>query len=147
MESNFVWTDELVSKIVAQAHRDAFEAIPLSIFDRISDFKKSHTPALERNPLFTTIQGKDIFEGDEYWYLENWEGKKGIADKLHSGAFPTFSTEESVNEYILLNKPVLSFKDVIGMFDEGINIVGKNWSSEKLKQLAKSKIDKQSIGG
>lgn len=93
----------------------------------------------ERTKLFTTADGKDIFEGDEYCYLENWEPKIGTAGRLHAGAIGTFSTHDKAIEYVTLNKPCLSLKEI------------KHWtenyfqppaviSIEYLKELVKSKI-------
>lgn len=103
-------------------------------------------------PLFTTEDGKEIFEGDDYWwittslkYISNWPrvesyvANGAIANK-HSikndkeRCFLNFSTKEAAEEYILMNKPSLSVNDVIrdaGYYSSAV---------ERLKQLVKSKL-------
>lgn len=68
-----------------------------------------------KQPLFTTEDGVDIFEGDSYWYINNmstvhktvakYEGSNSLGLKL-------FSTKEKAEEYIIMNKPCLSLNDV-----------------------------------
>ena len=91
-------------------------------------------------PLFTTEDGVDIFEGDYYYYFRfhSWTFDKAIAnqkfhsqDKLSSNSL-YFSTKEKAEEYILLNKPCLSYGDV----QEYLKIKDCN----KVLDLAQSKI-------
>ena len=93
--------------------------------------------------LFTTEDGVDIFEGDTVYYIETEEEPelcfkvnkykikypgRFISDKsLHS-----FSTKEKAEEYILLNKPCLSYGDV----QEYLKVKDCN----KVLDLAQSKI-------
>ena len=93
-----------------------------------------------KKPLFTTENGVDIFEGDYYYYFRfhSWTFDKAIAnqkfhsqDKLSSNSL-YFSTKEKAEEYILLNKPCLSYGDV----QEYLKIKDCN----KVLDLAQSKI-------
>ena len=74
------------------------------------------------NPLFTTEDGVDIFVGDTYYWVHK-EHFKVIKDtilhKNDSNAVETghnvagnFSTPRAAKEYIMLNKPCLSYGDV-----------------------------------
>ena len=83
-----------------------------------------------KQPLFTTEDGKEIFEGDEYFrvFLKNldlYETKTiatpGYAFAIMSQSAHHFSTKEKAEEYILMNKPCLSINDLrrIGV-DNGI---------------------------
>lgn len=63
--------------------------------------------------LFQTVEGQDIFIGDEFFYLKDWDVEKGIANILNAAAFPTFSTKEAADSFVLMNKPCLSINDVI----------------------------------
>lgn len=101
----------------------------------LNNLKKS------KKPLFTTEDGVDIFEGDEYYYFRfhSWTFDKARAnqefhsqDKLSSNSL-YFSTKEKVEEYILMNKPVLSLKDV-----ENILL---NKYNTKFRELVKQKIN------
>jgi len=125
---NFQWTDEIIEEIVGQAHRDGFHQQPLSLHDRIEKFKESKQP----KPLFTTEDGVEIFEGNEYWYIMDcvnngkWEIQKKTAHGTgHNSKHIRFSTKETAEEYILMNKPCLSLKDVVEQWH-------KAWGAESL---------------
>lgn len=106
----------------------------------IEDFKKS--PIQEKPVLFHTIDNVAIKKGDEYWIVlepeYNYEivkctcGNVGIS--LDRPGVHHFSTEETAKEYITINKPVLSLKDIESCAGEK----GSLWLA--LKQLASSKI-------
>ena len=70
--------------------------------------------------LFTTEDDVDIFEGDNFYstrkdcsgIIIKYKGNSfEIASKKHKD-FVDFSTKEKAEEYILMNKPVLSLSDV-----------------------------------
>jgi len=98
-----------------------------------------------KQPLFTTEDGVDIFKGDKVYYIETddtpensfkvneytiqYSGRFLSDNTLHS-----FSTKEKAEEYILLNKPVLSLKEVNDIINHKCRI------KTKLHNLVKSKI-------
>lgn len=100
-----------------------------------------------KQPLFTTEDGVDIFEGDDYfkvlqetYLLLNMRN----ANVTHNTTATTFSTKEKAEEYILMNKPCLSINDVAKIF------VSTNYTTKKgnlypqgqrLRDLVKSKIN------
>lgn len=51
-----------------------------------------------------------------------------------------FDSEEKANDYVLLNRPILSVNDVNNMCGDG-GCVGAGWLTDKLKEVAKSKIN------
>lgn len=125
----------------------------------IEDFKK--TP--EKTPLFTTEDGKEIFEGEEYWTVCDKDGfahltwaaiprKAWDMDKSPDKHNYTFSTEKAAKEYILLSKPCLSANDIIAL-DLDIHLRSNDpkfpfghcdilvFPTESLKRLASSKIE------
>ena len=79
-------------------------------------------PYIERckTPLFTTEDGVDIYEGDYVcWigsikYGDNKTNDYRTADKdmITDGSILYFSTKEKAEEYIIMNKPVLSINDI-----------------------------------
>jgi len=71
-----------------------------------------------KNPLFTTADGKDIFEGDTYYFVfpQFTLGTTKYALGTMNGALATFSTKEKSEEYILLNKPLLSLNDLLSVW-------------------------------
>jgi len=90
-----------------------------------------------KQPLFTTEDGREIFEGDEYWFFyPNYEVCKSVAKKDFVPSNKTFSTEDAANEYILTKKCLLSLSE-IG------SVVGGDISRnkiEELRKIAKSKL-------
>lgn len=103
-------------------------------------------------PLFTTEDGLDIFKHDNVWWVAvNEEHDTPSGDKTWSfnkflwKGIPTtsknykcFSTQEAVEEYILMNKPCLSINDCLK--------IKKSWYAnslsleQNLKDLVKSKL-------
>ena len=98
-----------------------------------------------KTPLFTTEDGVDIFEGDTYYKVVNESFQLLIMERASKGESlrsKVFSTKEKAEEYILLNKPCLSLKDVASIYP-GINKSHPDKpssQSERLKNLVKSKI-------
>ena len=115
-----------------------------------------------KQPLFTTEDGVDIFEGDVVTVVSLKDFKEGDCDgendtpieaysitwknkiissynwNLRKDNFLQFSTKEKAEEYILMHKPCLSLKDI----DE---LLCKNTSSyflEKFKKLVQQKLNK-----
>jgi hypothetical protein len=95
-----------------------------------------------KQPLFTTQDGKIICEGDKYWsvnrntfYMAGWQANRGDCRTTDSPEY-FFSTKEAAEEYILMNKPLLSVNDVLAtdLFNPS------KLAFEELKQLAKSKL-------
>lgn len=74
-------------------------------------------------PLFTTEDGVNIFESDEYYYTVSAPSFHHISKlsvkKFENGflkEYPhnkRFSTREAAEEYVLMNKPYLSINDVL----------------------------------
>lgn len=94
-----------------------------------------------KKPLFTTEDGVDIFEGNEYTFVRsNYSYKTCIAisshesSKLSNDYLGDFSTKEAAEEYILINKPCLSINDIKTLRYKNLMIY-----DEDLKQLVKSK--------
>jgi len=94
-----------------------------------------------KQPLFTTEDGVDIFEGDTFYFIpQNFYGnssgkliaKLGV---LAEFAEARFSTKEKAEEYILMNKLCLSLND-IKLSD---NIFSEDIIKDLIK-LVKSKI-------
>lgn len=101
----------------------------------------------QKQPLLTTEDGKDIYEGDEYWFVsDQYHLLHQITANnylIERNKYKRFSTEEAAKEYILMNKPCLSVNDVekicILMYsrEDYEQILNLN----KLKELAKQKIN------
>jgi hypothetical protein len=99
-----------------------------------------------KKPLFTTEDGVDIYEGDNFYVvlkdLSNIEITKCKAS-VHSKyeKYLDFSTKQAAEEYILMNKPCLSIND---LWNCNSNKDSKDsWmiiSKKTLQELVKSKL-------
>jgi len=112
-----------------------------------------------KTPLFTTEDGVEIFEGNEYFELitPGFHNKPCIWNILPNKARPNiiyqqecsrkhgriwFSSKEKAEEYILMNKPCLSINEIgsiIGRFNNTV-YVDLDLMNKKLKELVKDKI-------
>jgi len=84
--------------------------------ERLENLKKIKKPLFT---LFTTEDGVNIFEGDtyfsvnkKYWRVEEPENTCKINYETYHKNQYNFSTKEKAEEYILMNKPLLSLSDV-----------------------------------
>ena len=105
-----------------------------------------------KQPLFTTENGVDIFEGDNiYWVNINTFEKvncnkynddlgeisiKSLLSKKYECKAVGFSTKEKAEEYIIMNKPCLSINDVLKLSID----TEYSYTFQRLKELVKSKI-------
>lgn len=98
-------------------------------------------------PLFLTEDGFKIFEGDDWFCIDvsdfefgvylggkNGSGSKGRLN-LEDLNIKRFSTKEKAQEFLLLNKPCLSLKNIKSVLD---TIHNGEFIFEKLKTLADS---------
>lgn len=100
-----------------------------------------------KQPLFTTEDGVDIFEGYTFYIIddENWQPciyQNYISINEYKNALK-FSTKEKAEEYILMNKPCLSLNDIIEDISKATKIKNvKNTNMIKsLKELVNTKIN------
>lgn len=108
-----------------------------------------YVESVRPKPLFTTEDGKDIFEGDTYWCVNTaphlWNPYEQTAKKrthLPSNV-KAFTTKELLYKFILLNKPLLSLDDLLSVWSE-VGRYDALFSTSPLflsfKKLAKSKL-------
>lgn len=105
-----------------------------------------------KTPLFTTEDGVEIYEGDIIWhtnlnyqYLKDcvYSSKVNKSDKPYTPVKGLYSSKEKAEEYILINKPCLSIKDVCPIFgklylDNSKDALDR--ITAKLQELVKSKL-------
>jgi hypothetical protein len=103
-----------------------------------------------KQKLFTTEDGKDIYDPEQEIFLVypgtvggKWNDCKMLAKHIVDSfpAWKRFSTKEKAEEYVLLNKPCLSYNECLAYFLETDN-GGFRMLSGKLKELAKQKQGK-----
>lgn len=96
-----------------------------------------------KQPILVTEDGVVLFEGDKYWYLPKHQLYKANirtllnTDELVEGTL-RFSTKEAADEYILLNKPCLSYNDLINSIED--NGLLKSVMTMRILKLVKSKL-------
>lgn len=99
-----------------------------------------------KQPLFSTEDGVGIFCGYSYWCVNTaphlWSIFEQVAKErtsLNKGVL-AFSTKELAEDYLLMNRPILSLKDVFNILDKPLY---KNHSNlkyiEEFKKEARSK--------
>lgn len=90
-----------------------------------------------KQPLFTTEDGVDIYKGNTYYYIntgfigETQEVKNAICP-IMKGAY-TFSTKQAAEEYIIMNKPCLSYSDLE-------RLIGAKGTLLRIEELVKQKL-------
>ena len=99
---------------------------------------------IERPALFVTEDGVEVFKDDNVHWVIN--GKYGYelricenhtkSSLLQGDIYKIFSSFEKAQEWILMNKPVLSINDVL----QHIRIISGTLDENGLKQLVKSKL-------
>ena len=114
--------------------------IDVGYYSRDKYYYKLNGIKKAKQKLFTTENGVDIFEGDDYFYIstEHWITVNINHSKSIdlSSTFKAFSTKEAAEEYIEMNKPKFSLEDVRGIlcmyapldlrFDDIINSLKDN---------------------
>jgi hypothetical protein len=115
-----------------------------------------------KQPLFTTEDGVDIFEGDYYHLVYFEKGRVGLPkgtdlftvsithkaealgkEETWSTNCKFFSKKEAAEEYILLNKPCLSINDIRKCINETeLGIEDEHTLNHEMIKLVKSKLCK-----
>ena len=114
---------------------DKFESRSTFLTNSVNSY---HIAIKVKQPLFVTEDGVEIFEGDKYFFIHNWKVNsktclsKGTYNKLINYYF---STEEAAKQYILENKPCLSYKEVMKLSSNW-----DTWNTEYLQNLIKSRL-------
>ncbi len=100
--------------------------------------------------ILTTVDGKQVFEGDTIWHLCTMEGSwKATPTKARNEIkdvpmyFKYFSTEQLAKDYISENKPCLSFNDLIksSLWHDGNSQTARMvFKISTISELVKSKL-------
>lgn len=98
-------------------------------------------PQKAKQKLFISEDGVDIFEGDTVWHTNLNTNKKPYSSIVEykepfTPVKGLFSTKEKAEEYIIMNKPCLSLKDVKLKLSSMSGTIGMRM----LRELVKSKI-------
>jgi hypothetical protein len=94
---------------------------PLLIFQRIDIELYPEFWQEVKEPLFTTIDGYEVFEGDDYIFItEHWIAVTNIKGSLYHNTEtrPRFKVKELAEQFISENKPIYSKKQIKEAFQE-----------------------------
>jgi hypothetical protein len=134
--------DEPISKIDVN-----FLSIKLP-FIHCGNYGTALSIAKKRKALFTTEDGVDIKEGDEFWFIPQSHNNftqigKLIASKgaVAQYAIARFSTENTAKEYIAYNKPRFSFNEIKNIEHEIGNFTSCHTLTDRLKRILKQKYN------
>lgn len=110
----------------------------------------------QKQILFRTENGRPIHKGDSFWWVDTdiytfgWSIADEITNKMYFHNHKTFNSESDAKEYIIMNKPCLSVKEVIdfsklngiGFRHDNGECVHHEMSIDiiKLKEKVKSKL-------
>lgn len=103
----------------------------------------------KRKPLFTTEDGVDKYSGEECVLVKvktleisGWYNLPKNLDKLawDFNSYKHFHSRDAAQEYVLMNKPLLSVNDVINVPSWYSNNNDRSFRLDKLKELAKTKL-------
>lgn len=106
-----------------------------------------------KQPLFTTEDGVEIFEGDTVYYIETkdelelcFKVNKYIVLK-YPGRFVSdkslysFSTKEKAEKWILMNKPLLSLQEIKDVFEKDVLLTTPKLKTIRiLEKIVKQKL-------
>lgn len=116
-----------------------------NMFTRFSTKEKAQEYIDQHSYTFTTEDGKTLHRGDIVYYLDtkNWSKNNfpvSVEQKRQTSFSQDhwFSTPEARDEYILMNKPLLSVNDIediynnMGKYPKAMNIEAKKLAKTKL---------------
>jgi|SRR6185503_8467787 len=114
MDNTFVWTDDLVKEYIKYLQQGE----GCGKWHPMEEFKKSKEV---NKVLFVTEDNVPVYEGDYYYCVNrdfNHYGRSNGLGWYHpESGEKYFSTKEKADEYILMNKPLLSLNDILNNWD------------------------------
>lgn len=135
----FVWTDLLACEWAGYLDERLKTGFPVgAITVLLNDWKISKIPKI----LFTTDDGYEAIDPEEVLlYVSQYKIRERKAKNMSDLQNKRFKSKEKADEFILMNKPVLSLNDILETTIKKPDVNNPHWVD--VKQLAKSKIDKQ----
>lgn len=115
--------------------------------ERANDFIKEYNECVKK-PILITEDGVDIFEGDDYYYVSKEklnivyvESSDKRFDSKKEGLLD-FKYKSNAEEYILINKPLLSLNDLLSVWatDGLYDVYKESPMFQNFKNLAKTKL-------
>lgn len=130
---------ELVNTSGYKLNKSTIGLIPIEYIENSSDWEEIRV----KEVLFVTKDGVEIGPDDYYYYINysfnisRHNTIKGVDynKNLPQGSL-VFSTNEKAQEYVLMNKPCLSYKDVL----DTLFLSQNSPPMQRLQELVKSKL-------
>ena len=98
---------------------DITETIHSRFIENSNDWELVNEPT---TPLLTTDDGVDLFDGDNFYFIYNWNISKGVISNNRfdkNNNYKHFSCREKAEYYVHYNKPIFSRQHLI---DNGISL-------------------------
>ena len=98
-----------------------------------------HLKKVVRKSLFKTLDGKEIFDGDSFFFIVDRKiiERKVDVKKEFYDMKNIFSTKQAAEDWLVENTPVLSLKEINDVLEKGVN-----WEviKQDLKYITKEKL-------
>jgi len=140
--TEFKWTEDKIREFAEYYRKTQGDVSPELWGKDLLEAFKSHHSLPEKQVLFTTEDGKEIFLGDSYWCVrDSWTiASCNTADYNIAYKVLRFSSQEAAVDYVIMNKPIFSISDVQSVYSNDRDFVGTRFLIDGLKILAQSKI-------
>jgi hypothetical protein len=126
---------EVMKDLVYITWESCYDSPGIYTIDDVNRYFKDGTWKIyiDKPVLFITEDGKELREGDKYWYLPSYnhtliESIMCASNKAMSLGAIRFSTKEAAQKYVDDNKPIYSIRDVAAAFE---NLAWDSFSLEK----------------
>lgn len=118
MSKQFIWTDDLALKFIKDYSSICKElkGTGRSILER---FKELNKP----KPLFITLDQQPIYEGDNYYFIDDGWGIRYTGDGYNwvGKDIKAFVNEDLATQYKIYHQPCLSLSDVVACIPGYLN--------------------------
>lgn len=109
--------------------------------EKAKEYEERH-----KTPILTTEDGINIFQGDSYYYVNKnnfFIDFVVSADKKFDSKkedMLDFKHKENAEEYILMNKPILSLNNLLSVWGSDVEMYKESILFQNFKNLAKTKL-------
>ena len=107
---------------------------------------------VEDKPLFTTLDGQELKHGDKFYVVDTkffkiFEAEAGITFKTEKWIKNSYADKKLAENYILMNKPVLSLNDLLEAWCDNHSISTYKYSTlfQNFKKVAENKIKRHDL--
>lgn len=154
-KEGFVWTDSLVAEFIVHSFDENFANVKST--RKLMDNWKASKQSPQKQKIFTTEDGVDMFVGSDYWVIDNndtkfyiWSGRLSDGQDLYLEERKYFSTKEAAEAYVAKQKEPFSWNDNLVKEYQGFRFWeldnnGKKIDKSEDEIISKFKESKQSL--